>query len=81
MAHLVIAAGGTGGHIYPALAVAEAMRASGDTVSWLGTAEGLEARVVPETGYDLDTLSVAGLRGNGVGRWLAAPWRLTGAVL
>ncbi|MGM0412304.1 MAG: undecaprenyldiphospho-muramoylpentapeptide beta-N-acetylglucosaminyltransferase, partial [Pseudomonadota bacterium] len=81
MAHLVIAAGGTGGHVFPALAVADALRASGDTVSWLGTAEGLEARVVPEAGYDLDTLSVAGLRGNGAGRWLAAPWRLTRAVL
>jgi UDP-N-acetylglucosamine--N-acetylmuramyl-(pentapeptide) pyrophosphoryl-undecaprenol N-acetylglucosamine transferase len=80
MAHLVIAAGGTGGHIFPALAVADALRASGDTVSWLGTAEGLEARVVPEAGYDLDTLSVAGLRGNGAGRWLAAPWRLSRAV-
>lgn len=64
---LLIMAGGTGGHIMPGLAVAEAMRARGWAVRWLGTSHGMENRLVPEAGIALDTIAFAGLRGKGVG--------------
>lgn len=80
MTHIVIVAGGTGGHVFPALAVADAMRASGATISWLGTRQGIEARVVPAAGYELDPVSITGLRGKGLGGWLAAPVRIARAL-
>ncbi len=63
---IVIMAGGTGGHVFPALAVAQALQQKGWQVSWLGTQKGLESRVIPEQGIDIDWLSVAGVRGKGV---------------
>ena len=63
---IVIMAGGTGGHIFPALAVAERLRREGWTVSWLGTKKGLEAKVIPEHNIEIDWLSVSGLRGKGL---------------
>ncbi|MDQ7090809.1 MAG: undecaprenyldiphospho-muramoylpentapeptide beta-N-acetylglucosaminyltransferase [Methylococcales bacterium] len=63
---IVIMAGGTGGHVFPALAVAEYLRAEGWSVSWLGTQKGLEARVVPAHQIEIDWLSVSGLRGKGL---------------
>jgi len=62
----MIMAGGTGGHVFPALAVAENLRAKGWTVTWLGTERGLESRVVPANQIELDKLCVAGLRGKGL---------------
>jgi UDP-N-acetylglucosamine--N-acetylmuramyl-(pentapeptide) pyrophosphoryl-undecaprenol N-acetylglucosamine transferase len=58
---VVIAAGGTAGHVVPALAVADALRARGAEVSFIGTRERAEARLVPEAGYELDFLAVSGL--------------------
>jgi UDP-N-acetylglucosamine--N-acetylmuramyl-(pentapeptide) pyrophosphoryl-undecaprenol N-acetylglucosamine transferase len=63
---IMIMAGGTGGHVFPALAVAENLRAKGWTVTWLGTEKGLENRVVPARNIEIDYLSVAGLRGKGI---------------
>ncbi|MCK5727840.1 MAG: undecaprenyldiphospho-muramoylpentapeptide beta-N-acetylglucosaminyltransferase [Methylococcales bacterium] len=63
---IVIMAGGTGGHVFPALAVAEKLRSDGWNVSWLGTQKGLEARVIPEHQIEIDWLSVSGLRGKGL---------------
>ena len=63
---LLIMAGGTGGHIMPGLAIAETMRARGWAVRWLGTAHGMENRLVPEAGIALDTIAFAGLRGKGM---------------
>ena len=79
--HVVIMAGGTGGHIFPALAVARELQTRGVGVSWLGTRHGLESRLVPEAGIDIDWLDVRGLRGNGVLGWLVAPWRVSKSVL
>lgn len=62
---IVIMAGGTGGHVYPALAVAQSLLEKNWQVSWLGTRTGLESRVVPENGIEIDWLSVAGFRGKG----------------
>ncbi|MEI7795643.1 MAG: undecaprenyldiphospho-muramoylpentapeptide beta-N-acetylglucosaminyltransferase [Methylococcaceae bacterium] len=63
---IVIMAGGTGGHIFPALAVAQFLQQHGWEVSWLGTKAGLESRVIPENGIEIDWLSVSGLRGKGL---------------
>ena len=67
MKHLVIMAAGTGGHIMPGLAVAREMQRRGWSVSWLGTTQGMENRLVPPAGIPMDTLSFSGLRGKG---WL-----------
>jgi UDP-N-acetylglucosamine--N-acetylmuramyl-(pentapeptide) pyrophosphoryl-undecaprenol N-acetylglucosamine transferase len=63
---IVIMAGGTGGHIFPALAVAQFLQQQGWQVSWLGTKAGLESRVIPENGIEIDWLSVSGVRGKGI---------------
>lgn len=63
---IMIMAGGTGGHVYPALAVADELRNRGVPVVWLGTRKGIEARLVPEAGIDIEWLGVSGLRGKGV---------------
>ena len=73
---ILIMAGGTGGHVFPALAVAAVLRERGAEVQWLGTRRGLESRLVPAAGIPLATLSVAGLRGKGPLSWLAAPFKL-----
>ena len=78
---VLIMAGGTGGHVFPALAVAEELSARGVAVSWLGTQRGLEARVVPAAGYTLETMRVSGIRGKGVMKMITAPFMLMIALL
>lgn len=73
---ILVMAGGTGGHVFPGLALAAALRERGCRVSWLGTSDGIEARLVPEAGIELHTLPIAGLRGKGLASRLLAPWRL-----
>jgi UDP-N-acetylglucosamine--N-acetylmuramyl-(pentapeptide) pyrophosphoryl-undecaprenol N-acetylglucosamine transferase len=78
---VLIMAGGTGGHVFPALAVAAELSVLGVPVAWLGTNQGLEARVVPAAGYPLTAIRVSGLRGKGLPRFLFAPFMLTYALL
>jgi UDP-N-acetylglucosamine--N-acetylmuramyl-(pentapeptide) pyrophosphoryl-undecaprenol N-acetylglucosamine transferase len=78
---VMIMAGGTGGHVYPGLAVAAELVPAGVAVTWLGTRWGLEARVVPQAGIPLDFIAIAGLRGRGIATALAAPFRLLRALL
>ena len=77
---VLIMAGGTGGHVFPALALARSLRASAVEVVWLGTRRGIEARLVPAEGIAIEWLSVGGLRGKGWRTRLAAPLRLTVAL-
>ncbi len=77
---VLIMAGGTGGHVFPALALARLLRARSREVIWLGTQRGLEASVVPAENFPIEWLSVGGLRGKGVATLLAAPWRLLRAL-
>lgn len=79
-ARIVIMAGGTGGHVYPALAVARLLRERGWQVTWMGTEQGLEARVAPANGIELDCIRVRGLRGRGLRAWLLLPIRLWAAL-
>lgn len=77
---VLIMAGGTGGHVYPALAIAEYLRLHGVPLFWLGTENGLESRVVPQNDITLFTISISGLRGKRLTRWLAAPFTLSRAI-
>jgi UDP-N-acetylglucosamine--N-acetylmuramyl-(pentapeptide) pyrophosphoryl-undecaprenol N-acetylglucosamine transferase len=80
-APVLIMAGGTGGHVFPALAVARALRHRQETIVWLGSAHGMETRIVPAEGIELETIRVSGLRRKGALAWLQAPWHLAVALL
>lgn len=76
----LIMAGGTGGHVFPALAVARALREHGAQVEWLGTARGIEAQVIPEAGIPLHFITVQGVRGRGPLALLKAPLQIARAI-
>jgi UDP-N-acetylglucosamine--N-acetylmuramyl-(pentapeptide) pyrophosphoryl-undecaprenol N-acetylglucosamine transferase len=78
---VMIMAGGTGGHVFPALAVAKELLQRGCIVHWLGTQAGIEARIVPANSIPLHLLSISGLRGKKMTSLFLAPWKIFKAVL
>ncbi len=77
---VLIMAGGTGGHVFPALALARALKERSYDVVWLGTRRGIEARLVPAAGIPVEWISIGGLRGKGFSTLLLAPFRLARAL-
>lgn len=80
MSCILLMAGGTGGHVFPALAVAQMLRERGHQVHWLGTRRGIEARLVPDANIPLYFIQVEGVRGRGVMGLLKAPFLLALAL-
>ncbi len=76
MPTLMVMAGGTGGHIYPGLAVADALRDRGWRVVWMGNPDGMEARIVPASGYEVAWVRFTALRGKGLLRKMLLPFNL-----
>lgn len=77
---VMILAGGTGGHVFPGLAVASELQRQGRAVIWMGTRRGIEATLVPAAGIPVEWITIAGIRGRGLTNWLAAPVRLVRAL-
>src|SRR5438128_4294912 len=78
---VMITTGGTGGHVFPGLAVAAKLAARGTRVFWLGTREGMEAKLVPQHGVEFEGLAFRGVRGKGLRTLLLGPFALVGACI
>lgn len=78
---VLVMAGGTGGHVFPALAVADELRARGATINWLGTGRGIENRLVPAASIPLHLIKVEGVRGRGIMGLVKAPFLIIYALL
>ncbi len=78
---LLVMAGGTGGHIFPGIAVADELKAQGWNIHWLGTADRMEAKIVPEHGYDISFISISGLRGKKILAMFVMPFKLLRSLI
>lgn len=78
---LLVMAGGTGGHVFPAIAVAQYLQQQGWEICWLGTADRMEAQLVPKHGIPIKFIQISGLRGKGIKALLKAPFAIARAVL
>ncbi len=78
---VMIFAGGTGGHVFPALAVAKQIELQSVPIIWVGTKRGIEAKVVPNAGYKIEWIAVNGLRGKSLATYVLAPFKLALASL
>lgn len=76
MSTLMVMAGGTGGHVYPAMAVADYLKDKGWNIVWLATEGGMENRLIAGKGYSVATIHMRGVRGKGLLRWLTLPFQL-----
>ena len=77
---LLVMAGGTGGHVFPAIAVAEELQQQGWEIRWLGTKDRMEAQLVPKHGIPIEFIQISGLRGKGIKSLLLAPFAILRAV-
>lgn len=78
---LLVMAGGTGGHVFPAIAVANVLQQQGWQVEWLGMKDRMEAQLVPKHGIAIHFIEISGLRGKGIKALLAAPFKILRAIL
>lgn len=78
---LLVMAGGTGGHVFPAIAVAHELQKQGWQIRWLGTKDRMEATLVPQHGIEIDFIEISGLRGKGLKALLKAPFAIVKAVI
>ncbi|WP_340676930.1 undecaprenyldiphospho-muramoylpentapeptide beta-N-acetylglucosaminyltransferase [Paraglaciecola sp.] len=78
---LLVMAGGTGGHVFPGLAVAKVLADKQWLIHWLGTSERMEAELVPKAGYPISFIDVAGVRNNGLVRLLSAPFKIVKSII
>src|SRR5579863_509989 len=78
---IIIAGGGTGGHLFPGIAVAEELTSRGHEVSFVGTARGIEARAVPQAGFKLELIDISGLKSTGFTARLKGIYRVPKALL
>ena len=78
---LLVMAGGTGGHIFPGLAVAEKLKSEGWHIHWLGTADRMEAEIIPANGFEISFITISGLRNKSLLTWLKLPFKLSSSLL
>lgn len=78
---LLVMAGGTGGHIFPGLAVADKLKSEGWNIHWLGTADRMESDIIPKHGYDISFINISGLRHKSLMAWLKLPFKLVNSLL
>ncbi|MFV2061368.1 MAG: UDP-N-acetylglucosamine--N-acetylmuramyl-(pentapeptide) pyrophosphoryl-undecaprenol N-acetylglucosamine transferase, partial [Gammaproteobacteria bacterium] len=77
---IMIMAGGTGGHVYPAIAVADVLRTNSFNVVWLGNKNSFESEVVPNAGYSLEYISISGLRGKNILSLISLPFKILSSI-